>query len=187
MLGCLFLLGAPPPALAADNSAYGGIRELNNGTLLGGDGTGTAKFTIHSVRLDLVKQARDLNGTLLPSGGSVDAGSEIYFVLIVDNPTLAPASDIRLSDPINRDAFVYQPGSLEMSVVPTGSDPMAGPWTPLTDELDPVGTADLASITTSVVDGIDRLTFGADPEQTNLRYDLEAGHQLVVRFRVRVK
>ena len=44
---------------AATNSATGGFGGINNGTLVGGDGTGRARIEINSVQLALVKEARN--------------------------------------------------------------------------------------------------------------------------------
>ena len=185
LLGCLLLLGAPPPSQAATNSAYGGVRGLDNGTLLGGDGTGTAQFTIEPHRLSLVKQARDLTGRVLPDGADVDSGSEIYFVLLVDNPTAAPAVDIRLDDPVDLEQFQYLAGSLERTVVPTGQDPWAGSWVSLTDGLGSEGPDDTGSVLPT--ETVARVSFGAQAGQPNLPYALESRSTLALRFRVRVE
>jgi uncharacterized repeat protein (TIGR01451 family) len=178
----------PPPVLAVDNAATGGIGGHNNGTLLNGDGTGEARITLLVEDLALIKQARDLAGIVLPDGTDVSPGQEIYFVLFVDNPTNAPAGNLQISDPLIEADFTYVTGSLEQTLVPSGSGDAAiwaGAWTPLTDAL---GAPD---DTGSVVDtggppGADRITVGATPGQVNQTADVPAGFLRAVRFRVRV-
>ncbi|PLX97842.1 MAG: hypothetical protein C0623_14305, partial [Desulfuromonas sp.] len=88
-LAFLLVVG-PPDLMAATNRALGGIGGINNGTLIGGDGTGPSEITIFSTPLALIKQARDLSGNVLADNASVNSGSEIWFVLYVDNPTDGP-------------------------------------------------------------------------------------------------
>jgi hypothetical protein len=71
-----FAIG-PASVFAATNSATGSI---GDGTLVGGDGTGTAQFEINSVRLALIKEARDSAGAVLAAGADVRINQEIYFV-----------------------------------------------------------------------------------------------------------
>jgi len=172
--------------MAATNSAYGGIRGLDNGTLSGGDGTGTAQFALDSHRLALVKQARDLTGNLLPEGADVDSDSEIYFILIVENPTAAPAPDIQLHDPLAIDQFQYISNSLEMTVLPVGStDLWNSPWSPVTDAVGSESPDDVASVV--IEEEVSRITFGAMAGQENASFDLERGQRVALRFRVRVE
>ena len=161
---------------------------MNNGTVRNGDGTGEARISLFAVDLALVKQARDLAGTVLPDGANVSPGQEIYFVLYVENPTDFAVDDLRISDPINDLEFNYITGSLEQTVVPAGSTDAAiwaGVWTPLSDV---VGAPDdSASITdTGGPPSEDRLTLGAVPLQPNQIVDLPAQSLRAVRFRVRV-
>ena len=161
---------------------------MNNGTVRNGDGTGEARISLFAVDLALVKQARDLAGTVLPDGANVSPGQEIYFVLYVENPTDFAVDDLRISDPINDLEFSYITGSLEQTVVPAGSTDAAiwgGAWTPLSDV---VGAPDDgASITdTAGPPAEDRLTLGAVPLQPNQIVDLPAQSLRAVRFRVRV-
>src|SRR5438552_7269448 len=105
------LLSVPPPAHAATNAARGGIGGVDNGTFLGGDGTGPALVTFNVTDLGLVKQVRDLRGDVLPDGANVAAGQDIWFVLYVDNPTPYPADDVELTDLLDESQFTYAPGS----------------------------------------------------------------------------
>ena len=180
------LLALPPPAHAVVNAATGGVGGIDNGTLVGGDGTGEARLELFGVDLALVKQARDLSGTVLPDGAVVSPGQEIYFVLYVDNPTAVSVADFRLTDLLNEQQFSYVPGSLEQTVVPTGSNDAtiwAGPWTPQTDA---VGAPDDgASVTdTGGPSGADRVTVGTEPVQTNQQVGIPALSLRAFRLRV---
>ena len=186
-LGWLLLSG-PLPAFAATNAAVGGIGGVDNGTLLGGDGTGPALVTFNVTDLALVKQVRDLQGNVLPGGANVAAGQEIFFVLYVDNTTPYAVDDIQLNDLLNEAQFIYVPNSLAVTTVPTGASNAAlwaGTWTPLTD--DTGAPDDMASI----VDfggpgGRDRLTIGSVSGQANQRVTIPAQSLIAIRFRARV-
>lgn len=178
----------PRPVFAEVNMARGGIGGVDNGTLTGGDGSGNAQITINIVDLGLVKQARDLSGIVLPNGSDVMAGKQIYFVLYVDNHTQAPVDDLRLFDSLNESEFTYIPNSLEIVIVPSGSDDSqiwAGSWEPQTDSLGPPD--DMASISdTGEPTGGDRVTIGATPGQINQITNIPAESTLAIRFRVGV-
>lgn len=187
-----FMLGVGPPAVeAATNRALGGVGGINNGTITGGDGTGTSAITINSVNLALIKQARDLTGNVLADGSDVTSSNEIYFILYVDNSTAAPAFDVQLRDQINENQFTYINGSLETASVITGSNDTTiwlGPWlTPWTTISNSPGD-DIGSITdTAPTDGnSDLITLGDEPSQPNAQLDIPAGTLQAFRFRVRV-
>lgn len=186
--GLLLLLGMSPPAYSATNSALGGLGGVNNGTLSGGDGTGTAQVSFGVVDLALVKQARDLAGGVLPNGSNVAAGQEIWFVLYVDNTAQHPAEDLQIADSLSESEFTYIPNSLETATLSSGASDAAmwaATWTPVTDA---VGSADdVASITnTGGPPGLDRITIGGVPAQTNQVTRLPGQTRIAVRFRVRV-
>ncbi len=184
---CWFL-GGPAGVHAAVNSARGGINGLDNGTLIGGDGTGTAQIEINSVRLALVKEARDLAGTVLASGADVLPGQDIYFVLYVDNVTDFLAYRFTIEDAINETQFTYIPNSLETTTVVSGSNAAArwaGIWTPLTDALG--GPDDEASVLdTGGPAGLDHLAVGEVTGQVNAPLQIPAQTQWAIRFRVTV-
>jgi hypothetical protein len=181
-------LGPPESARAATNVATGGIGGIDNGTLLGGDGSGAARFTINTVALSLIKQARDVGGVVLPDGADVYPRQELFFVVYVDNPTAFPTDDVQITDDLDESQFTYINGSLEETLVPSGSDDAgiwAGAWIPLSDQLG--GPDDTASITDSGGPAEpDRLTIGARPGQVNQRFTLPSGSLRAIRFRVRV-
>ena len=174
-------LGCPLAVFAATNEATspaGGGSSLNP----------SGQVTVNSVQLALVKQSRDLAGTVLPNGSNVTSGQVIYFVLYVDNTTVATATNIQITDLLNETQFTYVPNSLEAAVVPTGSNDAAiwaGAWTPLTDLLG--GPDDIASITDSGGPaGLDKLAIGAVTGQANTQLDIPGNTLRAIRFRVTV-
>ncbi len=177
-----------PPALAVDNAALGGIRGTNNGTLEGGDGTGRARISLIPVDLALIKQARELTGAVLPDGATVAAGRTLWFVLYVDNPTAAPAADVRVEDLLDESQFTYLPGTLEQTLVSAGSTDAAiwaGTWIPLSDDLGPPDDA-ASAIDNGGPPGFDRITAGAQAAQANVTVNVPAGVLWALRFQVRV-
>jgi len=184
---CWFLSG-PAGVHAAVNSARGGINGLDNGTLIGGDGTGTAQIEINSVQLALVKEARDLAGAVLANNANVSPGQDIYFVLYVDNITDFLAYRFTIEDAINEAQFTYIPNSLETTTVASGSNAAArwaGIWTPLTDAVG--GPDDQASVLdTGGPAGLDHIAVGDVTGQVNAPLDIPAQTQWAIRFRVTV-
>jgi len=177
-----------PSVFSATNAVTGGIGGINNGTLIGGDGTGPAQITLNVSGLALVKQARDLTGIVLPDNSNVISGQEIYFVLLVDNTSPFAAGDLQITDQLNESEFTYIPDTIEMTVVPTGSDDAAiwgGVWNALSDTLG--GPDDSTSIldTGGPADS-DRLTVGSVPGQANQALNVPGSSIRAVRFRVRV-
>ena len=186
LLALALALG-PPQLKAATNAALGGIGGINNGTLVGGDGTGTARINLFTVNLALIKQARDLSGTVLSSGSNVSPGQEIYFVLYVDN-TADVAAPIQISDVLNESEFTYVDNSLEFTTVPSGSNDAAiwaGTWSSLTDALG--GPDDTASaVDTGGGAEKDQITAGDVSGQANQVLTVPAGQIRAIRFRVTV-
>ena len=184
---CWFLSG-PAAVHAAVNSATGGINGINNGTMIGGDGTGTAQIEINSVQLALVKEARDLSGAVLAPAANVSPGEEIVFVLYVDNITDFLAYRLSLEDAINETQFTYVPNSLETTTVASGSNAAArwaGIWTALTDALG--GPDDEASVLdTGGPAGLDHVAVGEVTGQVNAPLQIPAQTQWAIRFRVTV-
>jgi uncharacterized repeat protein (TIGR01451 family) len=177
-----------PSAFPAVNAVTGGIGGINNGTLSGGDGTGTAQIELNVFNLALVKQARDVAGNVLPDGSNVTPGQIIYFVLFVDNTTPVVAGDLQITDQLNELEFTYIPDSIEMTVVPSGSSDAAiwaGSWNSVSDTLG--GPNDGGSILdTGGAADLDRLTIGSVPGQVNQSLDVPGSSTRAVRFRVTV-
>ena len=181
------LAWSPDDLRAATNSVQAGVGGVNNDTLIGGDGTGSAQITLNPVGLALVKQARDLTGTLLPNGADITQGNTIYFVLYVINPTSYPAGDVRISDLLNEAEFSYLPGSLEGTVVPSSAlnTLWSATWKPLSDDL---GAPDdiAAMLDSGGPPGRDRLSVGAVAGQANKVLNIPAASLQAIRFKVRV-
>jgi hypothetical protein len=174
----LLILGWPGASFSATNEA---VDPGGGGLLLAPSGP----VTVTSTRAELVKQARDLAGAVLPDGTNVSSGQVIYFVIYVDNGTVAAAGDVRITDLVNETQFTYIPNTLETTVVPSGSSDAAiwaGAWVSLTDAVG--GPDDIASFTdTGGPAGLDRLTIGAVPGQANLTLDIPGGSLRAIRFR----
>lgn len=190
IIAFLFLAGLisilPLPVDSATNVVLGGLGGIDNGTIGGGDGTGTGRFTINAVPLSLVKQARDAAGTVLPDGAAVVSGQTIYFMLIVDNPTSFPADNIRLTDPIDEAQFSYVADSLEVTTVGTNVDPWGGAWIAVSDDLggpDDVGSA----LDSNGTPGLDRITIGTVGGQANQPLNIAGSTRWAIRFQVVVK
>jgi hypothetical protein len=187
LLSCWFLSG-PADVYAAVNSATGGIGGNDNGTLTGGDGTGTAQFELNSVQLALVTEARDLAGNVLASGATVVQNQEIYFVLYIDNNTDFIANRLTITDALNEAQFTYIADSIESTTVVSGSNPAArwaGTWTPLTDGL---GAPDdeASALDSGGPANPDRVTAGEVTGQINTPLAIPAQTQWAIRFRVRL-
>lgn len=148
----------------------------------------SAAVTVNSTQLALVKQARDLAGSVIPSGANVTPGQTIYFVLYVDNTTSYTANSIRITDLLNESEFSYVTNSIETAVVASGSNDAAiwaGAWTALTDAVG--GPDDIASITdTGGPATADRLTVGDVPAQANQGLSVSGNTLRAIRFRVTV-
>lgn len=176
-----FAVGWPHAGYAATNEATdpggGNISLIDSGPV-----------TVNSVNLALVKQARDISGTVLPGGTIVSPGQEIYFVLFVDNLTVVTAGDIRISDLLNESEYTYSPNSLETTLVPSGSDDAAiwaGTWTTLTDSVG--GPDDTASVIDSGGSAEpDQITIGAVSGQVNQVLDIPGNSLRAIRFMVTV-
>ncbi len=177
----LLILGWTGASFAATNEA---VDPGGGGILLAPSG----QVTVTSTQASLVKQARDLLGNVLPNLAPVTAGQEIYFVLYVDNPTVARATDLRITDLIDEAQFTYVAGSIETTEVVAGSNDAAiwaGAWNAVTDA---VSGADIGSITDFINPplGPDRVTVGAVAAQANQTLNIPAGRMRAIRFRVTV-
>jgi len=176
------------PAMGATNVATGTIGDGTGVVLQGGDGTGTATFTLESTRLALRKQARLIDGTVLADGADVLPGQEIWFVLWVDNTTDFPASNLTIVDQLNEAQFQYVPDSIETATVASGADDAAlwsGVWAPLSDASG--AGEDEASIADSAAPaGADRLTAGSVSGQPNAAITVAPQSVIAIRFRVTV-
>jgi hypothetical protein len=180
------LLSAQAPA--ATNIARGSIAPSSGISFSNGDGSGPARTTINKIDLALVKQARDVDGAVLPANAPVTPGQILYFVLYIDNPTDVRADALTIVDLLDETQFSYEAGSLETTQVASGADDTAiwaGTWTSLSDTLG--SPDDVASFTDSGGSAqLDRFTAGAAAGQSNQPLSIPAHSLRAVRFRVRV-
>lgn len=105
---CTLALGLAPLASvhAADNAALGGIGGVNNSTLINGDGSGTALFSLVSRQLTLYKTAYLTDGTELTSGARLPSGTVVHFLIYVNNDTSVQIDNVQMTDTLNA-LFAY--------------------------------------------------------------------------------
>jgi hypothetical protein len=111
-----FLLATCFSALAADNTAVDGGSP--NFTL-----TDSNTVSVTAAAISIVKEARDLSGNILGASTTVPAGSNIYFVLYVDNPTNAVLSDLRMIDAIVTGAGGFTVNNTSFEILNTVASP----------------------------------------------------------------
>jgi len=187
LAGWLLGTGIFTPSHAAVNAALGGIGGINNGTLLGGDGTGDARVTLNATGLALVKQARDLAGTLLPDNATVVPGQVLYFVLLVENGSDAPATDIQLTDQLDEAEFSYVVNSLATVEVDNSLDFWsAGVWVAQPDDISGAADDYASALDSGGLPGRDRITVGAVPGQANQPLSIPGKRIRALRFQVTV-
>jgi uncharacterized repeat protein (TIGR01451 family) len=93
--------------MAADNQGTGDI---------GGDSSSLNSsnvFSLFTTTMSLNKMAFLANGTQLTSGATLPRGTEVRFVVYIDNPTLFPLNDVSIQDVLDP-AFAYQTGSMKV-------------------------------------------------------------------------
>lgn len=195
LLACVFMLSST--AYAADvivtNSVLGGLEGINNDTLEGGDGAGSALVRLRVIFLSLNKQAHSLEGATekmaidpLPTDAKIVTGQRVYFTLHVDNPTVADLYKLTMQDKLDESAFEYVEGSMQMAITDVGVVPKEEDFkTNLTDNTD----SDVASFseTSGSPKGKDLFTLGEIPNQKNALVSVQPGKRLTVRFKVIVK
>ena len=103
------------PAMAADNVGTGDI---------GGDSASlnsSNTFSLFTTIMSLNKMAFLSNGTQLVTGSTLPRGTEVRFVVYVDNTTTFPLSDVSIQDVMDP-AFGYISGSMKASnAISTGA------------------------------------------------------------------
>jgi len=113
LLGGILLTSGP--AMAADNQGTGDIAgdgaSLNNSNI----------FSLFTTTLSLNKTAFLADGTQLASGATLPRGTEVRFLVYLDNPTSVGVNDVSVQDALDA-VFAYQPGSMKVdSTVASGS------------------------------------------------------------------
>jgi len=96
----------PGSAMAAPNQGTGDIGGID------ADLTNSNIFSLSSTTLALTKMAFLADGTQLTTGATLPRGTEVRFVIYVDNTTLFPITDVSIQDVLDP-AFAYQTGSMK--------------------------------------------------------------------------
>jgi uncharacterized repeat protein (TIGR01451 family) len=141
-----FLLSGP--VQAADNIGTGDI---------GGDTSSlnsSNTFSLFTTTLSLTKMAFLANGTALANSTVLPRGTEVRFVVYVDNTTTFPLNDVSIQDVLDP-VFAYQAGSMQFTTMAAGAtqaviysnvNAVAGTLT------DAATSADVASYAGSTID-----------------------------------
>jgi uncharacterized repeat protein (TIGR01451 family) len=112
ILCAAFLLSGP--VMAADNIGTGDI---------GGDGASlndSNTFSLFTTTMSLNKMAFLSNGTALANSTTLPRGTEVHFVVYVDNTTNVPLLDVSIQDILDN-TFAYQSGSMRAGTLASGS------------------------------------------------------------------
>ena len=97
----------PTAAMAADNQATGDVAGV------GGDLTDSNTFTLDAATLALVKAAFLTDGTALTSGATLPTGTQVQFLVYVDNTTAVGVDNINIEDILDA-GFLYQAGTIKV-------------------------------------------------------------------------
>jgi len=162
------------PAMAADNTGTGDI--AGDGAALNNSNT----FSLFSTTMSLNKMAFLADGTQLTSGATLPRGTEVRFVIYIDNTTNFPINDVSIQDVLDP-AFAYQAGSMLVdNTIPAGSTQAViyttvnNSGTALTD----ASGDDVASLTGATINVGDQVDAG------NSQLDAAANRVWAVLFKV---
>ncbi len=97
----------PGSAMAAPNQGTGDVSGID------ADITNSNIFSLSSTTLALTKMAFLADGTQLVTGSTLPRGTEVRFVIYVDNTTTFPLSDVSVQDVLDP-AFLYIGGSMKV-------------------------------------------------------------------------
>ena len=103
----LLLIAAPTLLMAADNVGTGDI---------GGDAlalTDSPPFTLDPTTLALAKRAFDAAGNAIPNNSTLPRGTQVKFMIYVNNNTPVAVSDISVQDVLDG-AFLYNGGTIKV-------------------------------------------------------------------------
>ena len=141
------LLLVSGPAMAADNQGFGDV---------GGDSdslTDSNIFQLFSTILALNKMAFLADGTPLTSGATLPRGTEVQFVIYIDNTTAFAVTDVSIRDVLDS-TFAYQAGSMMVDNTAANASTPTQIYNAVsagTAMLDPIG-ADVASAVGVTID-----------------------------------
>lgn len=103
----LMCLALPASVFAADNTATGDIGGVS------ADLINSLTFTLNSDTLSIVKTAfLAADSSELSTGTNLPSGTEVHFLLYIDNPTAVAVNDINMSDPLT--GFTYVGSSIRV-------------------------------------------------------------------------
>jgi len=106
ILAALFIL-VPVTAHAADNTATGNVAGVD------ADLANSNTFTLNTTTLALVKAAFLADGTPLVSGATLPRGTDVKFMIYVDNSTGVAVNSVNVADALDA-AFAYQAGTIKV-------------------------------------------------------------------------
>jgi hypothetical protein len=147
----LMIAGLAGDVRAADNQATGDV--AGNG----GDLTDSNIFTINTLTLALVKAAFLTDGTQLSTGDTLASGTEVEFLIYIDNPTVAAVDSVNAVDDLV--GFTYVPGTIRVDdTQDTGAGEAAlyaavSVQAPLDDGVDGTDVAGISGTTVSAGHG----------------------------------
>lgn len=161
------------PAMAADNVGTGDI---------GGDGAAlnnSNTFSLFSTTMSLNKMAFLADGTQLSSGATLPRGTEVRFVIFIDNTTTFSLTDVSVQDVLDP-AFAYQAGSMLVDNTIASGATQAVIYTTVNNSGTPVTDAnndDVASVTGTTID------VGNSVVPTNSQLDVAGSSVWAILFR----
>jgi len=176
----LLLLATPSLLMAADNVGTGDI---------GGDPlalTDSPAFTLDPTTLALVKRAFDSNGDAIPNNSTLPRGTQVKFMIYVNNNTPVPVNDISIQDQLDG-AFDYS--LLSIKVDNTTPNCVATVCTPAEETLifdnadDNTALTDIVDADVASFDGTDTIDVG-DATVANGTADVAASTVYAVVFTV---
>lgn len=176
----------------AINRVRGGIRGIDNNTLKNGDGTNDAMVTIRIRQLDLIKQARTLNGRILTAQDAVARGQRIWFIFIIENDVESALEDVQLLDELLDSEFEYVNGSLQEIRLDSNGVSFNGgeedsiwknTWRDLSDGKD----NDIVSVNVLQKNGAQSHAIAVGGSQNDGALNISANTLWALRFQVRVK
>jgi uncharacterized repeat protein (TIGR01451 family) len=176
----LFLIATPTLLMAADNVGTGDI---------GGDPlalTDSPAFTLDSTTLALVKRAFDSNGDAIASNSTLPRGTQVKFMIYVNNNTPVPINDVSIQDVLDA-TFAYVNGTIKVDN--TTGNCAAAVCTALEEETifdntdDNVALNDLVDADVASYDGTDTIDVG-DGNAANGTVNVAANTVYAVVFTV---
>ncbi len=183
MLGVLLTLGSL--AQAADNIGVGDVAGDNDALL-----NSTIFQLFSGGQLTLIKTAwLTADGTPIASGATLPAGTEVDFMIYVNNKAVLPIDDVTISDTLNV-LFSYTAGTIRVDNTESCSVTICI----AAEEQAIYDAAIAAGVGTDIDDGVDNVSFTGgdtvdvgDANQNNTQQNAAADSVLAVVFTVTVQ